>query len=256
MSEWLATAGGSSLTALVGKLLPYLAIFLLMMAVVLGIIHGLYEIPFRGNPVLVAAAACLLIIAYLSVGALFQLLVRNLASGLSLTGIFCSPAFGYAGVGFQILAMNTFAQSWGMLLPLRWYIQVLFDQAARGVPEQDSITPFMALGALAALYFLFSWLRLRAIANRPLPTAEEAVEPRRSGSISVARALADEYGRVLRDRGAFGLIVLGPIIYGLFYPQPYVGQLIRNIPIAVVDDDHRPVAAGSAERVRLPAGWR
>ncbi|WDZ79152.1 ABC transporter permease (plasmid) [Ensifer adhaerens] len=242
MSEWLATAGGSSLTALVGKLLPYFAIFLLMMAVVLGIIHGLYEIPFRGNPILVAAAACLLIIAYLSVGALFQLLMRNLASGLSLTGIFCSPAFGYAGVGFPILAMNTFAQSWGMLLPLRWYIQILFDQAARGVPAQDSITPFLALGALAALYFLLSWIRLRSIENRPVPTAEEATEPRRSGPISVARALADEYGRVLRDRGAFGLIVLGPIIYGLFYPQPYVGQLIRNVPVAVVDDDHSDIS--------------
>jgi ABC-2 type transport system permease protein len=42
---------------------------------------------------------------------------------------------------------------------------------------------------------------------------------------------------VLRDRGAFGLIVLGPLIYGLFYPQPYLGQLIRDIPIAIVDDD-------------------
>lgn len=117
MSEWLSTAGGSSLTALVGKLAPYFIIFLLIMAVGLGIIHGLYEIPFRGNAALVGVSACLLIIAYLSIGALLQLLVRNLAFGLSLTGIVCSPAFGYAGVGFPVLAMGAFARGWGALYP-------------------------------------------------------------------------------------------------------------------------------------------
>ena len=55
--EWLATAGGSTVLALVGKLAPYLGIFLIMMAAGLGIIHGLFQIPFRGDPVLVGAAA-------------------------------------------------------------------------------------------------------------------------------------------------------------------------------------------------------
>ena len=165
MREWLATAGDSMLIALVGKLAPYFGIFLVMMAVGLGIIHGIFEIPFRGDPVLVAAAACLLIIAYLSLGALLQLLVRNLAFGLSLTGIICSPAFGFAGVGFPVLAMNLFARAWGAILPLRWYIQILFDQAARGVPAGDSAEPFMMLGGLAVVYFGLAWLRLRAVGH-------------------------------------------------------------------------------------------
>jgi len=41
---------------------------------------------------------------------------------------------------------------------------------------------------------------------------------------------------------AFGLIVLAPIVYGVFYPQPYLGQLIKDIPIAVVDDDSSTVS--------------
>src|ERR1700755_729204 len=133
-----------------------------MTVVGLGIIHGIFEIPFRGDPVVVAAAACLLIIAYLSLGALLQLLVRNLAFGLSLTAIICSPAFGFAGVGFPVLAMNFFARAWGTMLPLRWYIQILFDQAARGVPKGYSAEPFMMLGALAVVYFGLAWLRLRS----------------------------------------------------------------------------------------------
>ena len=46
-----------------------------------------------------------------------------------------------------------------------------------------------------------------------------------------------EWRRVLGDRGAFSLIVLAPILYGVLYPQPYLGQVLRDIPIAVVDQD-------------------
>ncbi|MES0099861.1 ABC transporter permease [Mesorhizobium sp. M0019] len=243
MREWLATAGDSMLIALVGKLAPYFGIFLVMMAVGLGIIHGIFEIPFRGDPVLVATGACLLIIAYLSLGALLQLLVRNLAFGLSLTGIICSPAFGFAGVGFPVLAMNTFSRAWGAMLPLRWYIQILFDQAARGVSAADSAEPFMMLGGLAVIYFNLTWLTLRFVARHPRPKPVESPEQYRSeGRIGIVRAFTDEYGRIIRNRMAFGLIVMAPIVYGVFYPQPYLGQLIKDIPIAVVDDDSSDVS--------------
>jgi ABC-2 type transport system permease protein len=52
---------------------------------------------------------------------LIQLLVGDLAIGLGLTGLVVSPAFGYAGVGFPTFGMNTFAQIWGGILPVRWY---------------------------------------------------------------------------------------------------------------------------------------
>ena len=33
------------------------------------------------------------------------------------------------------------------------------------------------------------------------------------------------------------MLLVAPVFYGVFYPQPYLGQLVRKIPIAVVDDD-------------------
>ena len=236
MPNWLAAAGGSPLTALVGKMAPYFAMFIVLMTVGLVIIHGIYQIPFRGDEIMTGAAACLLIIAYLALGAVFQLLVRNLATGLTLTAIVCSPAFGFAGVGFPVLSMGAFGQAWGTALPLRWYVQILFDQAARGVPLRDSAGPFAMLSTLAIAYFVLAWMRLRANARRPAPAVEPA-PPAERPVRGVASFFAAEYGRVLRDRGAFGLIVLGPLVYGLLYPQPYLGQLIRGVPIAVVDDD-------------------
>ena len=240
MREWLATAGGDPLTALLGKLVPYLGIFLLLMVVIAVVIHGAFEVSFRGDSVLLGAGAVLLIWAYLSIGALVQLLVRNLAFGLSLAGIICSPAFGFVGVGFPLLAMSGFARSWGDLLPVRWYMQILSDQAARGVPAVHSIEPLALLGGLTLVYFGLAILRLRSVALRPLPPDEAAPEP--PARRGIAAAFAAEYGRALRDRGAFGLLVLAPLIYGALYPQPYLGQLIRAIPIAVVDQDSSEVS--------------
>ncbi len=124
---------------------------------------------------LVAASACLLLIAYLSFGALLVLLTQALPTGLSLIALFCNPAFGFAGVGFPVVAMGAFPQVWGSILPLRWYLQILFDQAARGLPASDSVRPFMILAGLACLYFALAWARLRAIAYTPSKREETPV---------------------------------------------------------------------------------
>jgi ABC-2 type transport system permease protein len=242
LQEWLQTANGDALTALVGKLAPYFGIFVLLLLLAAFVIHNGFEVAFRGDSLLAGVAGCLFIAAYLCVGALFQLLVRNLAFGLSLTGIFCSPAFGFAGVGFPVLAMGDFARSWGSLLPMRWYMQVLSDQAARGVPARDSIEPLAMLAVLAVMFLGLAVLRLRSIAGKPLPQEESGGADQGSGRAGIVRAFVSEYGGALRDRGAFGLLVLAPLIYGLFYPQPYLGQLVRAIPIAVVDDDSSEIS--------------
>jgi ABC-2 type transport system permease protein len=235
---WLKAAGGSPLAALIGKFMPLFGIFILMMVVEAGVVHGLFAVPFRGNALMMGAAACLLVIGYLSLGSLFQLLTRNLALGMSLTAIFCNPAFGFAGVGFPLLAMGTFAQFWGGLMPLRWYIQILFEQAVRGLPTSVSAPSLLILGALGSLLFWLSWLRLRAVvrtasARPPSETLPESSDAR----LGIGAAMFAETRRILNDRGVFGLIVLAPVIYGILYPQPYLGQLLRHIPVAVVDQD-------------------
>ena len=238
---WLACAGGNPMVALAGKLAPLFLIFVVMMLVVPLILEGAFEITFKGNATMMIAAGMLLIIGYMSLASLFQLLTRNIATGLSLTSIFVSPAFGYAGVGFPVLGMNAFAQCWGAILPLRWYMAVLFGQAARGLPVHDSALPFAALAALSALYGLLAVLRLRSLAARMVgasaaaPPAPDAAPPRAIGPIGTA--FFGEWRRVLSTRGAFAFMIVGPLLYGAFYPQPYLTQILRKVPIAVVDDD-------------------
>jgi len=165
-------------------------------------------------------------------------LVRDLATGLGLTSLVVSPAFGYAGVGFPTFGMNAFSQIWSAFLPVRWYMAVLFGQAARGLPLADSARPFAALAAVATIYSLLAMLRLRSIA-RSGASAAPAPEPIlvHPAPFGIGGAFVTEWRRVLALRGAFLLLVVAPIVYGIYYPQPYLNQILRKIPIVVVDND-------------------
>src|SRR5262249_22969293 len=152
LRTWLACAGGSPIVALAGKLAPLFAIFFFIMLSVALILEGMFEISFKGDVLMMIAAGSLLVVGYLALGALLQLLTRDLSTGLGLTGLVVSPAFGYAGVGFPIVGMNAFATAWSTILPLRWYMAVLLGQAARGLPVHESARPLAALAALAILF--------------------------------------------------------------------------------------------------------
>src|SRR5258707_1554393 len=238
MRAWLACAGGNPIVALAGKLAPLFAIFFIIMLSTPLILEGLLGISFKGNTPMMAIAAMLLIIGYLALGALMQLLVRDLSTGLGLTGLIVSPAFGYAGVGFPIFGMNAFATAWGAILPLRWYMAVLLGQAARGLPVHESARPFAALAGLAILFTVLALLRLRAIAGsiarKHAESAPALALPAPSG---IGGAFAAEWRRVLTIRGALILMVGAPLVYGVYYPQPYLTQILRKVPIAVVDSD-------------------
>jgi ABC-2 type transport system permease protein len=236
---WLESAGGDPVAALAGKLAPLFGIFLLIMLVEPLFLEGVLQIPFRGDLPLMAAAASLLIIAYLSVGALLQLLAGDLATGLGLAGLFASPAFGYAGVGFPTVGMNAFAQVWSAILPLRWYMAVLLGQAARGLPVSESAVPF---AALAGLTILFAGLALLRMVNLKRKGWFEAVRPVEQPKIDrtprgIGGAFKAEWLRVLGTRSAFSVLFLAPLVYGIYYPQPYLNQILRKLPIAVVDND-------------------
>jgi ABC-2 type transport system permease protein len=238
MRTWLACAGGNPIVALAGKLAPLFGIFLVMMLTLPLILEGLLGVSFKGDVPMIVAAGSLLIIGYLGLGALMQLLVRDLATALGLTGLVVSPAFGYAGVGFPTLGMNAFSQAWGAILPVRWYMAVLLGQAARGLPLSESARPFAALAALAVLYSLLALLALRVVA-RSMTRAAPAPAPMTTAAApyGIGGAFVAEWRRVLAIRGAFILLVAAPLVYGVFYPQPYLNQILRKIPIAVVDND-------------------
>src|ERR1700733_11389050 len=201
--EWLESAGGNPIVALVGKLAPLFVIFFLIMLAEPLFLEGVLQIPFRGDVPLMVTAGSLLIVAHLSLGALLQLVAGDLASGLGLAGLFVSPAFGYAGVGFPTIGMNAFAQVWSAILPLRWYMAVLLGQAARGLPVADSAVPFAALAGLTVLYACLALLRMASLKRKGwFETAQPSEQPETGGKPrGIGGALKGGGGGGTRTRG-------------------------------------------------------
>jgi len=67
-----------------------------------------------------------------------------------------------------------------------------------------------------------------------------------SGLFDVFRS---EFGRIFTVRPAFGVMVIGAAFYALLYPQPYLNEALRNVPIAVVDSDGTQASRDFARRV-------
>ena len=102
-------AGGNPIVALAGKLAPLFVIFFFIMLSVPLILEGMFGIAFKGDvPMIVAAGIA---DGHWLSGARSAAATADarLPTGLGLTGLIVSPAFGFVGVGFPIIAMNAFS---------------------------------------------------------------------------------------------------------------------------------------------------
>ena len=245
-AAWLRAAGGSPLAALVGKLAPLFAMFVVMLVVEAGIVHGvLGGCPCRGR--------------------LGDGRRRRMFAGdrLSVDGSVVPASDTQAGSGSQRNRGLLFTSFWlrRRRLPVVGDEQVFpfLGRAAaaalarfrycsirrcEGFPRCVLVEPLVVLAVPAAVLFALSWWRLSAIAHTPprrVPRPEPVPEAPASAGIGAAM-FAREIRRVLHDQSALGLIVLAPLLYGALYPQPYLGQLLRDLPIAVVDQDNTEVS--------------
>lgn len=50
-------------------------------------------------------------------------------------------------------------------------------------------------------------------------------------------AFISELRRIASEKAVFSVLILSMILYAIFYPQPYLNEALRNVPIAVVDKD-------------------
>jgi ABC-2 type transport system permease protein len=116
---------------------------------------------------------------------------------------------------------------------------VLLGQAARGLPVSDSAVPFAALAGLAVLFAVLALLRMASLTRSGWFATPRPAEPGDSDPVprGIGGAFAAEWRRVLGTRSAFSLLFLAPLVYGIYYPQPYLNQILRKLPIAVVDND-------------------
>jgi ABC-2 type transport system permease protein len=178
----LRRLGGGLWSAMAGKLLPYTILFLVVLCLSDLVLFGILGLPLRGRGWLLDIAALLFILSCQLLGALLALLLRPMASAISVATLLTSPAFGFMGIGFPRLAMGPFAYGFGALLPGTWYLTARIDQTIRGTPLDLSWKPilvllFFVVGLAGLTALRLESMRARAAddAHAVLPAPREAL---------------------------------------------------------------------------------
>lgn len=144
----LVQLAGGLLPAMLGKILPYSALFLLILGLSDVVLFGWLGVPLRGSLPLMAAGAVLFVLASQLIGALAFVATRNMGTAASIIAVITAPAFGFMGLGFPREAMSWVAQGWSALIPGTWYVQLRIDQSLRGTPLEISVWPVLWLSLI------------------------------------------------------------------------------------------------------------
>ena len=78
---------------------------------------------------------------------------------------------------------------------------------------------------------------------------------------ALTAAFLNQWSRIIRDPGVLLICVLGVLGYSFMYPLPYRNQLVRGVPVAVVDLDHTRLSrqwvrmAGAHEGIHVVPGF-
>lgn len=243
LREVLEVAGGSPFIVILGKSLPLLFIGVVLFLALTAAQNIVYDITIKGSNLMIISSEILLVLAYQGLGMFLALLFKEMPTALSVASVCISPAFGYAGISLPTFSMNTFAKVWSSMLPVRWYLNIFFDQATRGVPVSASMHSFVILAGLAVLYTVIAWwsFKLRSSNKKDWVEVLEEQEPVqcKPNLFSVVKA---EIRSIITHRATFSFFIFGPLFYGVFYPQPYLGEFVRKIPIAVIDHENSAIS--------------
>jgi len=140
-----------------GKIVPYIVVGYVQMAIILVAAKLLFSVPMVGSLVLLSIALIAFIAANLAVGFTFSTLARNQLQAMQMAFFFFLPSILLSGFMFPFRGMPQWAQWLGEILPLTHFLRVLRGILLKGnglpeiVPELWPIGLFLLVAALIAL---------------------------------------------------------------------------------------------------------
>jgi ABC-2 type transport system permease protein len=108
-----------------GKIVPYILIGLIQVAIILGASQVLFEVPLLGSVPLLYFCVFLFIAANLALGITFSSIARNQLQAMQMTFFFFLPSMLLSGFMFPFRGMPEWAQWLGSILPLTHFLQLV-----------------------------------------------------------------------------------------------------------------------------------
>ncbi|MBF0311967.1 MAG: ABC transporter permease [Oligoflexia bacterium] len=144
--ELLLSTPTNPLELILGKILPYsiigmLAVLLVYLTARLG-----FDIPFRGNHLFFLLACFLFLTAYLAQGTVISIVARSQAVAMQMAMVSgFLPTMLLSGFIFSISSMPPFFQYFTMILPARWFLQIVRTLFLKEAGFMEIWSPLLAL---------------------------------------------------------------------------------------------------------------
>lgn len=151
--ELLINTPVSSAELMIGKVLPYVAIGLLQLAIILGFGRLLFDVPLRGSIVDLYIAGSAFIGANLALGLLISTMTHTQFQAMQMTVFILMPSILLSGFMFPFDGMPALAQYIGEVLPTTHFIRLTRGIMLRDAPLHELAMDFWYLIAftLAAM---------------------------------------------------------------------------------------------------------
>ena len=144
----------------VGKVLPFVAIGLLQVTIVLGVGKLLFDVPVRGSIAELYAAALVFIVASLSLGIFISTLARTQFQAMQVAFFTFLPQILLSGFMFPYAGMPVPAQWLAEALPLTHFLRLVRAIMLRGADMLDVWPSLAALGVFIAVLLVLAVSRV------------------------------------------------------------------------------------------------
>jgi len=145
---------------MIGKIMPYIGLGFLQVAVILIAAFTLFSIPLEGSLTLLLFGVLLFIAANVTLGYTFSTLARTQMQAMQMTFFYFLPSLLLSGFMFPFRGMPGWAQALGEIMPLTHFLRVVRGIMLKGNgfaeiwPNLWPIAAFwLAIGGLALLRF-------------------------------------------------------------------------------------------------------
>ena len=149
------------LEIMIGKIVPYIGLGFLQVAVILAAAFLLFSVPMEGSLTLLLFAVLLFIAANVTLGYTFSTLARTQMQAMQMTFFFFLPSLLLSGFMFPFRGMPVWAQMLGQALPLTHFLRAVRGIMLKGSTLLETLPHLWPVAAFLLIIGTLALLRFR-----------------------------------------------------------------------------------------------
>lgn len=157
--EQLIVSPVRKIELVMGKILPYIAIGYVQMALILATGRVVFDVPIRGSVPLLFALASMFIAACLAIGLFFSTLAKTQQQAMQMSFFFLLPNILLSGFMFPFEAMPRPARILAQGLPLTHFLRIVRGIVLKGSSFGDLAPELVWMAGILGALVLFASLR-------------------------------------------------------------------------------------------------